>query len=61
VPRTTAMKLVGHQTESVYRRYAIVDEAMLKEGAEKLAAYHATAKTVTRKVVPIIDAKKKTG
>ena len=37
VPRSTAMKMVGHKTESVYRRYAIVDEQMLKEGAEKLA------------------------
>lgn len=36
VPRTTAMSLVGHQTESIYRRYAIVDEAMLNEGAAKL-------------------------
>ena len=26
------MKMVGHKTESIYRRYAIVDEAMLKEG-----------------------------
>jgi len=31
------MKLVGDKTESIYRRYAIVDEAMLREGAEKLA------------------------
>lgn len=31
------MRLVGHRTESTYRRYAIVDEAMLKEGGEKLA------------------------
>ncbi|MCI0548909.1 MAG: site-specific integrase [Candidatus Rokubacteria bacterium] len=37
VPRSTAMKMVGHKTESVYRRYAIVDEAMLREGAEKIA------------------------
>jgi integrase len=37
VPRSTAMKMVGHKTESIYRRYAIVDEAMLREGAEKLA------------------------
>jgi len=36
VPRSTAMKMVGHKTESIYRRYAIVDEAMLKEGAAKL-------------------------
>lgn len=37
VPRSAAMKMVGHKTESVYRRYAIVDEAMLREAAEKLA------------------------
>jgi hypothetical protein len=34
------MRLVGHRTESTYRRYAIVDEAMLKEGGEKLAMLH---------------------
>ena len=32
--------MVGHRTESIYRRYAIADEAMLKEGALKLAALH---------------------
>src|SRR5206468_10029026 len=37
VPRSTAMRMVGHKTEAIYRRYAIVDEAMLWEGAEKLA------------------------
>jgi Phage integrase family len=37
VPRSTAMKMAGHKTEAMYRRYAIVDEAMLKEGAEKIA------------------------
>lgn len=35
------MKMVGHKTEAIYRRYAIVDEAMLREGGEKLAAYTA--------------------
>ncbi len=39
VPRSTAMKMVGHKTEAIYRRYAIVDEAMMREGAEKLAGY----------------------
>jgi integrase len=38
VPRSVAMKMVGHKTESVYRRYAIVDEAMLRDAAVKLAA-----------------------
>ena len=37
VPRSTAMLIVGHKTEAIYRRYAIVDEAMLREGAAKLA------------------------
>src|SRR5262249_31157105 len=38
VPRSWAMKLTGHKTESVYRRYAIVSEADLTEGGRKLAA-----------------------
>jgi hypothetical protein len=37
VPRSVAMKMVGHKTESVYRRYAIVGEAMLRDAAIKLA------------------------
>jgi len=40
VPRSTAMAMVGHKTEAIYRRYAITDEAMLREGAEKLARFH---------------------
>ena len=32
------MKLTGHKTEAVYRRYAIVCEADLTEGLKKLAA-----------------------
>ena len=38
VPRSVAMKLTGHKTESVYRRYAIVAEADLREAGEKLSA-----------------------
>ena len=37
VPRSVAMKLTGHKTEAVYRRYAIVCEADLSEGLRKLA------------------------
>ena len=40
VPRTAAMKMVGHKTEAIYRRYAIVDEAMMQSAAEKLGALH---------------------
>ena len=32
------MKLVGHKTESIYRRYAIVSQRDLAEGVAKLAA-----------------------
>jgi hypothetical protein len=36
VPRSVAMKLTGHRTEAVYRRYAIVSDADLQEAAKKL-------------------------
>jgi integrase len=53
VPRSAAMAMVGHRTESIYRRYAIADEAMLKEGAIKLAAFHESEKNSRSKIVPI--------
>ena len=34
------MRMTGHKTEAVYRRYAITDSAMLQEAAVKLAAFH---------------------
>ena len=40
VPRSTAMAMVGHKTEAIHRRYAIVDEAMHCEAAAKLDAWH---------------------
>jgi integrase len=36
VSRSVAMQLTGHKTETVYRRYAIVNEADLREGVAKL-------------------------
>jgi len=42
VPRSVAMSIVGHKTESIYRRYAIVDEAMQREAAARLDAWTAT-------------------
>jgi len=40
VPRSAAMAMVGHRTQSIYQRYAIADESMLKDGAARLAALH---------------------
>jgi integrase len=42
VPRSVAMKLVGHKTESIYRRYAIVARQDLADGIKRLADYRAT-------------------
>jgi hypothetical protein len=36
VPRSSAMEMVGHKTEAIYRRYAIAEEKMLVESADKL-------------------------
>jgi hypothetical protein len=36
--RSVAMKLTGHKTENVYRRYAIVSDADLDSAAQKLSA-----------------------
>jgi integrase len=42
VPCSVAMKLVGHKTESIYRRYAIVARQDLVDGIKRLADYRAT-------------------
>jgi hypothetical protein len=34
------MAMVGHKTETIYRRYAITDKRMLREAATKLATLH---------------------
>jgi hypothetical protein len=36
VPRSAAMAMVGHKTEAIYRRYAIVDAESLRAAAMKL-------------------------
>jgi integrase len=40
VPRSAAMKMVGHKTEAIYRRYAIAEEKMLIEAVDKLERFH---------------------
>jgi hypothetical protein len=53
IARSTAMAMVGHETEAIYRRYAIVSETDLSDAAIKLAALQAgdAAKTAESNVV----------
>jgi integrase len=53
VSRSVAMKLTGHKTESVYRRYAIVAETDQREGVAKLALLHAAQATAAAPVIPL--------
>jgi len=60
VPRSVAMKLTGHLTESIYRRYAIVSPADLKAGVEKLAKLHVEQSEPARVVGVLADRKTRT-
>jgi len=53
VPRSAAMKMVGHKTEAMCRRYLIADESMLREAAAKLEALLAAQRGALRVVVPL--------
>ena len=57
VPRTVAMKLTGHKTEAVYRRYRIVADADVRAAVLSLEHFEATSeghqnadKTLTARV-----------
>ena len=52
VSRSVAMKLTGHKTEAVYRRYAIVSESDLSDGVKKLESLLTTDLSEPRKVLP---------
>ncbi|HXE32777.1 MAG TPA: site-specific integrase [Verrucomicrobiae bacterium] len=49
VPQAVAMKITGHRTDSMFRRYAIVDEEQKREALSKTQQY--LAKAPTRKVL----------
>jgi hypothetical protein len=53
VSRSAAMEMTGHRTETVYRRYAIVDSAMLQEAATKLSKLHQDERSPAPKVVAL--------
>lgn len=47
VPQHTAMKISGHKTQEVFRRYDIIDDADLIEATRKLERQSASAETGT--------------
>jgi integrase len=47
-----AMQLTGHKTQPIFARYAIVDEGMLQDAGDRLAALHGQDGP-ERKVVPL--------
>jgi integrase len=51
VSRSDAMAMLGHKTESIYRRYATSDEKSVKEAGAKLAAFHEQDLLATDKVL----------
>jgi len=57
IPRSAAMAMVGHKTESVYRRYAIVEEKMLNEAGVKLQRLYDSVEASATTVVALDDAR----
>lgn len=57
VSRSASMRMSGHLTETVYRRYAIVSESDLREAGDKLAALYAADREkpdAGPKVIPLV-------
>ena len=52
VPEQIAIKIIGHKTASMYRRYRIVDERDLREATQNLNAY-LEAQPINTVVAPI--------
>lgn len=50
VSRSAAMRMVGHRTQAMYTRYAIVDEAVLIEAGEKLSNLHEQQRAAVAKI-----------
>ena len=50
------MQLVGHKTEEIYRRYAIVGKNDLVDGSKRLADYLKSVENTEVKVVPFVRA-----
>jgi integrase len=52
IPRSTAMRITGHLTESVYRRYAISSDADMVEAVRKLAAAQPATRPAEERDLP---------
>jgi len=50
VPQSVAMKISGHKTASMFRRYDIASEADLREAMLRVESYN---KSQVEKVVPL--------
>ena len=51
------MKMVGHKTEAIYRRYVIVAKADLVAGGEKLASLHHVQRFTARSIIPFPESR----
>jgi len=49
--------MVGHKTEAIYRRYAIVAEADLVAGGEKLTSLHLVQGFTARSIIPFPESR----
>jgi integrase len=54
VAEPIAMKMTGHLTPSIFKRYGIVDATLLTEGSETLDAYHEAQRAAQQKRVGTI-------
>lgn len=59
VQRSASMKLVGHKTESIYRRHAIVAKQNMINGLKRMTDYRASLRGTSAKpkIVTIRGAK----
>jgi hypothetical protein len=48
------MELLGHQTRSIFDRYAIVDDEMIRGAGDRVAAFFSEpSRSAEREVIPI--------